>query len=224
MRTTTERGPGQLAAGLHATQPAAGLVPEHAVTAESFAVPGFDAVVRLVTRSLGVPLVALVLNSGASYWFADGNEVPDNGPHSLHPLFLEAARSLTSHVVLDALSDERLRDAAQPLTAGPGPIRFFASEPVCTLTGQHIGALCVMDPQPRAELSESEQTALRDAASLIGAGVVLRSYLGRTDPITQLPHRYAFFDDLRKHLHEGVPHAWVIAIDVAPVQRFNAFI
>ena len=53
---------------------------------------------------------------------------------------------------------------------------------------------------------------------------MLRSYLGRTDPITQLPHRYAFFDDLRKHLHEGVPHAWVIAIDVAPVQRFNAFI
>jgi predicted signal transduction protein with EAL and GGDEF domain len=224
MRTTTELGPGQLAAGHRETPPAVGSSPSHVATAENFAVPGFDAVVRLVTRSLGVPLVALVLNSGAAYWFADGNELPADGPRSLHPLFLEAARSLASHVVLDALIDERLRDAAVPLTAGPGPIRFFASEPVCTLTGQHIGALCVMDPQPRAELSESEQSALRDAASLIGTGVVLRSYLGRTDPITQLPHRYAFFDDLRKHLHEGVPHAWVIAVDVAPVQRFNAFI
>jgi len=224
MRTTTGSGPGQHAAGQQVMLPDADLSSEQTASAESFAVPGFDAVVRLVTRSLGAPVVALVLNSGAAYWFADGAELPANGPRSLHPLFLETARSLDPHVVLDATTDERLRDATAPLTAGPGPIRFFASEPVCTLTGQHIGALCVMDMHPRAELSENEQTALRDAASLIGAGVVLRSYLGRTDPITQLPHRYAFFDDLRKHLQEGVPHAWVIAIDVAPVQRFNAFI
>jgi predicted signal transduction protein with EAL and GGDEF domain len=224
MRSTTGRGPGQLAAGQQETLPTVGLSPQQAATADSFAVPGFDAVVRLVTRSLGVPLVALILNSGAAYWFADGTEVPANQPRGLHPLFLQAARSLDPHVVLDALNDENLREATAPLTAGAGPIRFFASEPVCTLTGQHIGALCVMDAQPRNELSESEQTALRDAASLIGTGIVLRSYLGRTDPITQLPHRFAFFDDLRKHLHEGVPHAWVIAIDVAPVQRFNAFI
>jgi predicted signal transduction protein with EAL and GGDEF domain len=225
MRTTAGWGPGQLAAGHQLTAPAVDISPEQAAaSAESLAVPGFDAVVRLVTRTLGVPQVGLVLNSGAAYWFADGNALPAGGPRALHPLLLQAARSLSAQVVLDALADERLRDDAQPLTTGVGPIRFFASEPVCTLTGQHIGALCVMDAQPRTELNESEQASLRDAASLIGTGVVLRSYLGRTDPITQLPHRYAFFDDLRKHLHEGVPHAWVIAIDVAPVQRFNAFI
>ncbi|WP_232821142.1 GGDEF and EAL domain-containing protein [Dyella sp. C11] len=206
------------------TTPADDLPSAHTATPESFAVPGFDAVVRLVTHSLGVPVVSLVLNSGAAYWFADGNELPAHGPRALHPLLLQAARSLAPHVVLDAFDDERLRGTAVPLAAGPGPMRFFASEPVCTLTGQHIGALCVMGPLPRESLGESEQTALRDAASLIGAGVVLRSYLGRTDPTTQLPHRYAFFDDLRTHLHEGVPHAWVIAIDVAPVQRFNAFV
>lgn len=225
MRTTTGWGPGQIAAGHQPTPPAVETSPEQAAaSAESLAVPGFDAVVRLMTRTLGVPQVALVLNSGAAYWFADGNALPSGGPRALHPLLLQAARSLASQVVLDTLADERLRDDALPLTTGLGPIRFFASEPVCTLTGQHIGALCVMDSQPRTALNESEQASLRDAASLIGAGVVLRSYLGRTDPITQLPHRYAFFDDLRKHLHEGVPHAWVIAIDVAPVQRFNAFI
>ncbi|WP_243040056.1 putative bifunctional diguanylate cyclase/phosphodiesterase [Dyella sedimenti] len=177
-----------------------------------------------MTRSLGVPLVSLVLHGGTAYWFADGNELPAHDPRTLHPLYLEAARSLTPHVVLDTLKDERFRDAALGLASAPGPIRFFASEPVCTLTGQQIGALCVMDLAPRTALNESERTSLRDAASLVGAGVVLRSYLGRTDPITQLPHRYAFFDDLRKHLQDGAPHAWVIAIDVAPVQRFNAFI
>uniref|UniRef100_UPI0018EC74C7 EAL domain-containing protein n=1 Tax=Dyella sp. ASV21 TaxID=2795114 RepID=UPI0018EC74C7 len=194
------------------------------VSPDGFAVPGFDAVVRLVTRSLNAPLVSLVLNGGTAYWFADGNELPAHHPRAVHPLHLEAARSLTPCVVLDTLHDERFRDAALGLAAGPGPIRFFVSEPVYTLTGQQIGALCVMDLAPRTSLSEAEQIALHDAASLVGAGVVLRSYLGRTDPITQLPHRFAFFDDLRRHLHEREPHAWVIAIDVAPVQRFNAFI
>ncbi|WP_233523412.1 putative bifunctional diguanylate cyclase/phosphodiesterase [Dyella solisilvae] len=180
--------------------------------------------VRLISRSLDVPLVSLVLSGGSAYWFANGAELPTHDTRGLHPLYLEAARSLHPHIVPDTLLDERFRGAALNLAAAPGPIRFFASEPVCTLTGQQIGALCVMDVKPREALTEGERMSLRDAASLIGAGVVLRSYLGRTDPVTQLPHRFAFFDDLRRQLHDGAPHAWVIAIDVAPVQRFNAFI
>lgn len=224
MRTTTGSDPGQRAAGHPEAPPAVDHTPSIDGSAEGFAVPGFDAVVRLVTGSLGVPLVSLILQGGTAYWFADGNALPVHDPRALHPRYLEAARSTMPSVVPDTLLDERFREAALGLTAAPGPIRFFASEPIYTLTGQQIGALCVMDLQPRDGLSEHEHTALRDAASLIGAGVVLRSYLGRTDPITQLPHRYAFFDDLRSHLHNDVAHAWVIAIDVAPVQRFNAFI
>ncbi|WP_430391624.1 putative bifunctional diguanylate cyclase/phosphodiesterase [Dyella sp. 20L07] len=224
MHTTTGPDPVQSVAGTPVIPPDVARSPASSTLPEGFAVPGFDAVVRLVSRSLNVPLVSLVLNGGSAYWFADGNELPAHDPRTLHPLHLEAARHLHTHVVLDTLQDERFREAALGLASAPGPIRFFASEPVYTLTGQQIGALCVMDLAPRTTLSEDERTSLRDAASLVGAGVVLRSYLGRTDPITQLPHRYAFFDDLRRHLHDGVPHAWVIAIDVAPVQRFNAFI
>jgi EAL domain-containing protein (putative c-di-GMP-specific phosphodiesterase class I)/GGDEF domain-containing protein len=224
MRTTTGSAPGQHAAGHQQASAAVDHAPSSGGTADGFAVPGFDAVVRLVTRSLGVPLVSLILQGGSAYWFADGNALPAHEPRALHPRYVEAARSTASLVIPDTSLDDGFREAALGLATTPGPVRFFASEPVCTLTGQQIGALCVMDLQPRTGLSESEQTALRDAASLIGAGVVLRSYLGRTDPITQLPHRHAFFDDLRKHLCDEHAHAWVIAIDVAPVQRFNAFI
>ena len=51
-------------------------------------------------------------------------------------------------------------------------MRFFASEPVRTLTGQQVGALCVMDHAPRSALAEHERVALRDAAALAGAGYV----------------------------------------------------
>ncbi len=224
MRMTAGIDPGQHVDGPSGARESAAQTSVGGASSEGFAVPGFDAVVRLVSRSLDVPLVALVLQGGTAYWFANGSALPSHGPHMLHPLYQEAARRLESLVVLDTFNDARFEDVAPAPGATAGPVRFFASEPVFTLTGQPIGALCVMDQAPRSELSEHERTSLRDAASLIGAGVVLRSYLGRTDPITQLPHRYAFFDDLRRHLREDHPHAWVIAIDVAPVQRFNAFI
>lgn len=190
---------------------------------EAFAVPGFDAVARLAAHSLRVPLVSLVLSTGSAYWFSADAKNP-HSPHALHPLYLDAARRGNAEVVLDTEADERFRDVPMLTGLAVAALRFFASEPVFTLSGQHIGALCVMDHTPRLALNEKERADLRDAAELAGAGVVLGSYLGRTDPVTQLPHRSAFFEDLRARQRGGAHRAWLIAIDVAPVSRFQAFV
>ena len=197
--------------------------PAGAEPASRFAVPGFDSVARLAARSLEVPWVALVLADGSAYWYTGAGD-PARRDDAPAPAWLDAARSSTGQVVLDARNDARFRPL--PPAAGPAAaaVGFFASEPVVTLTGQQVGALCVMDRAPRAALGERERTALRDAATLAGTGVVLRSYLGRTDPVTQLPHRGAFFEDLRAHLRNDTDTAWLAAIEVAPVDRFNAFI
>jgi len=198
--------------------------PAGAEPASRFAVPGFDSVARLAARSLDVPWVALVLADGSAYWYTTGADDPARHDDAPPPAWLDAARSSTGQVVLDTRDDTRFRPlppTAEPAAAAVG---FFASEPVVTLTGQQVGALCVMDRAPRAALGERERTALRDAATLAGTGVVLRSYLGRTDPVTQLPHRGAFFEDLRAHLRNDTDTAWLAAIEVAPVDRFNAFI
>ncbi|HEX7816704.1 sensor domain-containing phosphodiesterase [Dyella sp.] len=187
--------------------------------------PGFDAVVRLAARSLNVPLVSLVLHGGETYAYTSGHDSSSRDVgRSQHPFYAETAHRATPQWILDTHLDMRFEDKSLHLSHAHEPIRFFASEPVFTLTGQQIGALCVMDFQPRLALGDAERSALRDAAALAGTGVVLRNYLGRTDPITQLPHRNAFFEDMRVQLSEGMPHAWVMAVDVAPVQRFNAFV
>jgi len=190
--------------------------------AGGYAVPGFDAVARLAASSLGVAMVSLVLDSGGAYWYSSDPDAHDT--HALHPLYLEAARRGSGQVLPDIAADARYRDTP-PLT-GPAPaaMRFFACEPVFTLNGRHVGALCVMDHAPRTGLDEAGHAALRDAARLAGAGVVLGGYLGRTDPVTQLPHRSAFFEDLRARRQGGAQRAWLIAIEVAPVERFNAFV
>ncbi len=192
-------------------------------TVPALAVPGFDAVARMVVRSLDVSLVSLILNGGTAYWFA-ADAADAHAPHLLNPIYLDAARSGASQVVLDVRAD-RLFGSTPPLDdETPPSVRFFASEPVFTLDGQLIGALCVMGRDARAELDEAGRTALRDAAALAGAGVVLRSYIGRTDPVTGLPHRNAFFEDLRARQHNGDRLAALVAIELAPVERFNAFV
>ncbi|MGA0587119.1 sensor domain-containing phosphodiesterase [Dyella sp. KRB-257] len=196
----------------------------HAVDlADGFAVPGFDAVARLAAHSLRVPVVSLVLATGSAYWFSDDARSP-HAPQALHPRYLAAARHGEPQVVPDTEADERF-GGGPPLTdPRTASMRFFASAPVYTLSGQHVGALCVMDHAPRTGLSSKERDDLRDAAALAGTGLVLGSYLGRTDPVTQLPHRNAFFEDLRARQRGGAHRAWLIAIDVAPVNRFNAFV
>lgn len=219
MQTTPELSSGSLPA-----EPRPATATDGTEPADRFAVPGFDSVARLAARSLNAPLVALVLNGGSAYWYTTDNGAPPPAFDVPEPAYLRAAcHSTTEIVVLDTLGDERFRGAtlAASLSA---PVRFFASEPVFTLSGQQVGALCVMDRVPRTALSEFERSALRDAASLAGTGLVLRSYLGRTDPITRLPHRNAFFEDLRAQLRNDADSVWLAAIEVAPVDRFNAFI
>ncbi|MCX7513184.1 putative bifunctional diguanylate cyclase/phosphodiesterase [Frateuria hangzhouensis] len=193
-----------------------------ASAADEYAVPGFDAVAHLAAASLDVAMVSLVLDSGGAYWYS--RDPDSRRPHALHPLYLEAARRGAGQVLPDIAADARYRDTP-PLTGPlPAALRFFACEPVFTLNGRHVGALCVMDHAPRAGLDEAGREALRNAARLAGAGVVLGGYLGRTDPVTQLPHRSAFFEDLRARHKNGAQQARLIAIEVAPVERFNAFV
>jgi EAL domain-containing protein (putative c-di-GMP-specific phosphodiesterase class I)/GGDEF domain-containing protein len=191
---------------------------------EPFAVPGFDAVARLAAGSLKVPLVSLILSGGGAFWYTGDPRGGAYAAPALDDLYFDAARRSTAQVVLDTHGDERFAHATLASGLVPAPIRFFASEPVFTLSGRQVGALCVMDHVPHGELGEVERAALRDAAALAGTSVVLGSYIGRTDPVTQLPHRNAFFGDLRGQFRDGIDHVWLTAIEVAPVERFNAFV
>lgn len=68
-------------------------------------------------------------------------------------------------VVEDTLQDARFRD--NPLvTARERPLRFYAGYPVESPDGYPIGALCVIDSQPRAA-SEVDTVLLREFALLI---------------------------------------------------------
>jgi hypothetical protein len=64
-------------------------------------------------------------------------------------------------VVEDATLDPRFHD--NPKVTGPGHIRFYAGYPIETPGGLRVGALCILDTEPRT-FSKREAALLRDLA------------------------------------------------------------
>jgi len=71
-------------------------------------------------------------------------------------------------VVEDAMSDERFSD--NPLVLAEPRIRFYAGIPLRDKCGIPIGALCVMDREPR-KLRASELNALVDLAAIVNSEI-----------------------------------------------------
>lgn len=67
-------------------------------------------------------------------------------------------------VVPDGSAD--LRFADRPLVDAQPRMRFYAGAPLATADGHRIGALCVLDPKPRAGISDHQKNALEALAVL----------------------------------------------------------
>lgn len=188
------------------------------------ALPGFDAVARLAASALQVPLVALLLADGSAFWYAPP-ALDDAAPLDDTVLLAACRRAVReghAEVVLDARED--LRFATTGADPAHASVAFFVCEPVFGLDGQRLGALFAFDRVPHIALRADEHSTLRDAAALAGTGAALRSYLHRTDPSTRLPHRGAFFADLHARLPDARDAVWLVAVEVAPVTRYQAFV
>jgi hypothetical protein len=67
-------------------------------------------------------------------------------------------------IVPDTLADERFPQP--PAEEGKPPVRFYAGFPIEAPEGERIGALCVLDTEPRDE-SSIDRTLLRDLALMV---------------------------------------------------------
>lgn len=133
----------------------------------------FDDIVALASNVCGVPMSLVSLVDTDRQWFkarigTDLTETSRDVSFCSHAIL---GRDLL--VVPDAQQDARFSD--NPLVREAGGIRFYAGAPLVTTDGFGLGALCVVDSEPR-RLDVEQLQALRALARQVTAQLELRRY------------------------------------------------
>lgn len=133
----------------------------------------FDDIVALASSVCGVPMSLVSLIDTDRQWFKArvGTDL------------LETDRDLSfcAHAILgkdllvvpDARQDARFND--NPMVTSAGGVRFYAGAPLITTDGFGLGALCVVDSEPR-RLDVEQLQALRALARQVTSQLELRRY------------------------------------------------
>ena len=130
--------------------------------ADSASEPVFDRLTWLATQVTGCPIALLSLATARRPWVKSRAGIaPAQAP--FEDVFCTYTVAQDGPLmVVDAWLDGRFRDSA--LVRGE-QVRFYAGFPLTGRDGRRVGALCVMDREPR-RLRERELRALGELAAL----------------------------------------------------------
>lgn len=126
--------------------------------------PELDRITRLAARHFRVPIAMVNLVAAELQWTRSAHgEVPRTLPRDVSFCTHTILRD-EPFVIQDAREDVRF--VGNPLVVMPQGLVFYAGCPIRSLAGHPLGALCLIDHQPR-EFSESDAQDLQDFAALV---------------------------------------------------------
>jgi EAL domain-containing protein (putative c-di-GMP-specific phosphodiesterase class I)/GGDEF domain-containing protein len=151
----------------------------------------FDRITRMAALLFGLPVAAVSLTDENRQWFKSRVGVEHDSIPRLGAPCAEVADTSSLVVIPDMLADGSYQDC--PLARGG--TRFYAGAPLTTRDGFCLGAMCVLGTEPR-EASAAEIAGLQDLAAMVMAQIELQHAFGRVDPLSGMPNRLQFFEDL----------------------------
>ena len=152
---------------------------------------GFDRITRTASQIFGLPVAAISLTDRDRQWFKSRVGVEHSSiPRDKAPC-AQVAESSQLLVIEDLQEDACYADSV----LGRAGTRFYAGAPLITSDGYSLGSLCVLGTEPR-KASRAELAALVDLAAMVMAQIELQHAFGRIDPVTGMPTRNQFRDDL----------------------------
>jgi PAS domain S-box-containing protein len=125
------------------------------------------------------PIALVSIVETERQWFPartgiDARETPRTSSFCAHAMLRDDIM-----LVGDASTDPRF--AGNPLVVGPPNIRFYAGAPLVSPEGTPLGALCVIDQEPRADLTALQRDGLKILAASVIALLTLRRCERRAD-------------------------------------------
>ncbi|SFS09930.1 putative bifunctional diguanylate cyclase/phosphodiesterase [Sphingomonas jatrophae] len=151
----------------------------------------FDRITRMASQIFDLPIAAVSLTDRDRQWFksrigVDHQSIPrDKAPCA------QVAETASTLLIPDLQADSCYSSS---LLAEQG-VRFYAGVSLTTRDGHSLGALCVLGMVPR-DASEREMAALDDLGKMVMSQIELQHAVGRLDPLSGLPNRTQFLDDL----------------------------
>lgn len=178
----------------------------------------FDRITRMASQIFGLPISAVSLTDHDRQWFKSRVGVQHMSiPRDKAPC-ARVAESTEVVLIPDLLADDCYRTS---ILAGQG-VRFYAGAPLVTREGFGLGALCVLGTEPRTA-SPAEMAALNDLAQMVMSQIELQHAFGRIDPMSGLPNRIQFLDDL-EDLGRDDPgrRRLAVLLDLARAEQLSA--
>jgi diguanylate cyclase (GGDEF)-like protein/PAS domain S-box-containing protein len=170
----------------------------------------FDRITRLASRILDVPIAAVTLIDRDRQWFKSQvgltvSETPREISFCGHAIDTDDLM-----IVPDATRDDRFDD--NPLVVDEPRIRFYAGRPLKAVSGERVGAFCVIDRAPR-ELSIDDQLVLEDLAGLVERELQQRTVSAAWDRLAEVQTRYqAIFEHINESISLIQPgEGWIMA-------------
>jgi diguanylate cyclase (GGDEF)-like protein/PAS domain S-box-containing protein len=133
--------------------------------------PSLDPVVEIAQRMFGVPAAAVNMIGSDHVFFAASAGIGEADMRRDVSFCAHAINQNEVMVVPDARLDPRFHD--NPIVTA-GMIRFYAGVSLKSPDGHALGALCVIDSEPRAALSPADEACLRDLAKIASDKLELR--------------------------------------------------
>ncbi|MWJ27214.1 GAF domain-containing protein [Halomonas sp. ZH2S] len=124
----------------------------------------FDRLTRLAYRLFEVPIALVSMVDRDRQWFKSCQGVSLRETPRNIAFCSWAIQNDELMEVPDTRLDERFRD--NPFVTGPPYVRFYAGQPLHLATGERIGTLCLIEPEPRQLLAREKQL-LSDIALLV---------------------------------------------------------
>jgi EAL domain-containing protein (putative c-di-GMP-specific phosphodiesterase class I)/GGDEF domain-containing protein len=152
----------------------------------------FDRITRMAAQLFGLPIAAVSLTDVDRQWFKSRVGIEHCSIPRANAPCAEVTDTRSMLVIPDL--------EAHPGYRGSGlvadGVRFYAGAPLLTRDGYCLGALYVVGSAPRT-ISAAERTGLADLAAMVMAQIELQHAIGRIDPVSGIPNRNQFVDDLR---------------------------
>ena len=117
-----------------------------------------DDLTRLASKIFDAPIALVTLVTEHDQWFHGRTGLAVDGTLRAHSFCAHAIMMDRPFIVNDAASDSRFAD--NPLVTGEPGIRFYAGAPIITSGGIRLGAVCVIDREPRPDFQDEEARAL----------------------------------------------------------------